>query len=143
MNMKKIQLFSLSLSCFLLGLFIVVLFCVRIFAEEHTSHISRYFFPTIVILAFINLIIYFVSRKKHKASRDSLNSLTFLTYILLIYAVATTLICWYEKQELPDWHRAISYLAMAMTMTCEVFKYQQKRIDALEEKLNNQNQPKE
>ncbi|MHC5156937.1 MAG: hypothetical protein ACYSOZ_02395, partial [Planctomycetota bacterium] len=122
---------------------IVAIAIITTFQNFEVSELLPYSVTMFMILLFVISFAWFVSRKKKKINKDPLYSFAFMMYILIILTVALPLISYFEKEKLPEWFFAILFLTMSMTTIYTVLKHQQKRIDALEEKLNEQNQSKE
>lgn len=57
--------------------------------------------------------------------------------ILGIFTVAFPIINIFEKEKTPEWYFAIVVLMSSMTVIYSAFRHQQKRIDMLEEQMNN------
>ena len=75
--------------------------------------------------------------------KDPVKAVTCMMYLLGILMIATIIFSKLEKKETPEWFFAVFFLFCSMSVIHAAFKHMQKRIEALEEKLNQQNQPKE
>lgn len=147
--MKKAQLLSLGLTCLVFSIAIAVILCTPSFAEKYLPNLLQYMFPMMIVLAVIGSVFYFVDQKKRKMKNDPsynknpLDNFTFMVWLLTILVLALPIVSRFEKKETPDWHFALFFLCFSMWSIHTAFKHLQKRIDALEQKLNQQNQSKE
>ena len=75
--------------------------------------------------------------------KDPVKAVGVMMYLLGALMVATLFFSKFDKKETPEWFFAVFFLFCSVSVIHAAFKHMQKRIDALEEKLNEQNQPKE
>ena len=69
--------------------------------------------------------------------KNPVNSVTFMTYLFGIFIVAIPIINLHEKEKTPEWFLPLIFLFCSLSVIHATFKHQQKRIEALEEKLSN------
>jgi len=141
--MKKDPVWYSNYNTIALGVVLVAIAVIFLCQNFEVTQLLPYLLTAFMILLFVISFAFFAFRKKQKINKNPLFALTLMTYLLIILMGALPIITRLEKEKAPDWYFAIFFLAMSMSIVHAVFKHQQKRIDALEEKLNNQNQPKE
>ena len=75
--------------------------------------------------------------------KDPGKGVRFMLIILGVLMIALPIISMFEKKKSPEWVLAILFLFCSMIFIDAAFKHQQKRIDALEKKLDtNQTEEK-
>ena len=74
--------------------------------------------------------------KTYKMTIDPVKAVTCMMYLLGILMIATIIFSKLEKKETPEWFFAVFFLFCSMSVIHAAFKHMQKRIDALEEQLN-------
>jgi len=75
--------------------------------------------------------------------KDPVKGIRFMLIILGFFVVAIPIISMFEKKKSPEWIFAVLFLFCSMIFIDAAFKHLKKRIEILEEKLNNQNLPKQ
>jgi preprotein translocase subunit YajC len=150
--MKKAQLLSLGLTCLVFSIAIAVILCVPQLAEKYLPNLLQYMFPMMIILAIIGSMFYFADQKKRRMkndphyNKDSLHELSSMLRPLTIFSGVIIISNLFEKRDErsdPELLLTIILLTSLMWTINKILKHQQKRIDALEEKLKIQNHTKE
>jgi cbb3-type cytochrome oxidase subunit 3 len=99
--------------------------------------------PVFILLVFIIVFTYFAYKRKQTMKKDPVRAVGTMMIILGIFVVAVPVINIFENEKTPEWYFAVVFLMCSLTVIYSAFKHQQRRIDALEEKLNEQASPKE
>lgn len=135
--MDKIQIKKLILRWFGVSVFIALIYVIHYLVNEHIPQASRYGFMAMLMLCIIGLSIYLI-RLRTNIPGKSLRYFTSMMWLLTILVLAPSLFVFFDKSnEPPDWNFPIMFVILVMWSAHGVFKHQQKRIDELEEKLNN------
>ena len=144
--MKKVQLLGLGLPCFVISIIIATHLGIYAFANQDLPKWLHQVFSIVIILA---LFVFFFCLGWHKrqhlksnpldAFKSMLWPITMLSGIIFIFNFFEEA----DKRSDPQLLLAIIFLTSLMWTAFKLFKSMQKRIEALEEKLNNQNQAKE
>ena len=81
--------------------------------------------------------------RKYKVTIDPIKRVGFMVILLSVLLLGLVLASIFDNEKQPMFIFSIIFLQMSMVMVYTAFKYLQKRIDALEEKLNFANDQKE
>lgn len=103
----------------------------------------RNLFPVLLLLVFIISFAYAVFRKKQNIPKNPVAMVGFMAIFLSILLLLTVFASKSEHQKDSALWVYIMSLQISIFFAYTAFKDQQKRIDALEEKLNNQTAQKE
>ena len=138
--MDNNQRTSLTVNLLVGGTIVTIMLLANMLIKRYMPHVLQYLSLIILGIVIIGLSIYLYRLKMNIPGR-SLYEFTSTLWILTILVIAPLLIgFFYKDSEYPDWILPIMLVTAAMWSAHGVFKQQQKRIDELEEKLNQQNQ---
>ncbi|RKY13322.1 MAG: hypothetical protein DRP52_03065 [Planctomycetota bacterium] len=82
-------------------------------------------------------------KRTYKMTVDPIAKVGIMTIILAISFLVLVLVSVFDSEKKPMIIFSILFLSTSMGTVYAAFKYLQKRVDALEEKLGKQNSPKE
>lgn len=141
--MKKIQLLGLGLPCLVISIIIVTYLGIHAFTNQD---LPKWLHPVVSIAIILAIFVFFFSLSWHKrqylknnpldAFKSMLWPITMLSGMIFIFNFFEET----DKQSDPHLLLAIIFLTSLMWTAFKLFKSMQKRIDALEEKLNLANQ---